>query len=100
MWKPRKAARPFTDPSESRFRRINMPLRKRFGLSVREVAGLLDELFVARNIPLAEAKIYKKFAANNISKKELTQWLGLQNESSTEIYLKEIENKIIARSLM
>jgi hypothetical protein len=100
MWKPRKAARPFTDPSERRFRRVNMPLRKRFGMTVREVARLLDEPFVDRVIPLAESQIYRKFAANNVSKKELTEWLGLKNESSTRVFLKDIENRIIAQALM
>jgi len=100
MFKPRKAARPYTDPSETRFRRVHMPLRKRFGMTVRDVAGLLDELFVDRAIPLAESRIYRKFAANNVSKIELTEWLGLKNESSTRVFLKDIENRIIAQALM
>src|SRR5262249_38399581 len=49
---------------------------------------------------LAEAKIYEQFAANNLTKKELTTWLGLKSESSTNVYFREIENKIIGRALM
>jgi hypothetical protein len=99
MFKPRKAARPYTDPFESRFRRVHMPLRKRFGMTVREVAELLSEIFVDKAIPVAEAQIYKKFAANNVTKKELTEWLGLKNESSTGVFLQDIENRIIGRAL-
>lgn len=95
MFKPRKAARRHTDPSETRFWQVHMPLRQRYGLTVREVADLLDNPQIAKCLSEFEAQIYKRLAYNNETKNDLARVLNLKHLSSLEVYLRGLEKQII-----
>src|SRR6266478_3507664 len=99
MFKPRKAARPFTDPSENRFRSVKMCARKRYGLTVRQVANLLDKTEIAKCLSAFQQDIYRRLANNNDTKPKLAERLGLKSTIALEVYLRSLEKDIIQRAL-
>jgi hypothetical protein len=98
MFKPRKAARPFSDPSETRFRQ-SKNTRKRFGLTVRQVADLLDKAEIATCLSEFERQTYRRLASNNETKIELARLLGFKSMIAVNAHLQRLEKEIIQRAL-
>jgi hypothetical protein len=72
--------------------------RGRNGLSLRQVAGMLEDERIATAIDPGDAKLYKDLAAGNISITELCKQLG-RDRIGLEIVLDEWERAIFFRYL-
>src|SRR5260370_32631661 len=99
MFKPRKASRPYTDPSCTRFSAKDSCLRRYYNLTVRQVAAYLEDPVIRKSLSESEARIYASWASGNFKKSDFTRLLGLKNETSLDIYITDLENQFIRRAI-
>jgi len=92
--------RRYASPPSGRFRvkAVRLPLRKRLGLTVRDVSGYLDQPDIRDVLSPDEVKIYKRWADGNFSRKDFAAWLGF-SEDVLDIYMDHLERLLLQRAL-
>jgi hypothetical protein len=79
-------------------RKIPTP-REQYNLSRRDIADLLDTPGVETALQPYELRQYKDLASGNISESDLATEIGMKDKVGIEVYVKDLETRIIRKAL-
>jgi len=73
--------------------------RKQYNLTRREIAELLDTAGVETALTPEELQRYRDLAAGNLSEKDLATQIGMRDAVGVEVYISDLETRVIRKAL-
>jgi hypothetical protein len=74
--------------------------REQYNLTRREIADLLDTAGVETALTPNEAQRYRDLAAGNLAEKELATQIGMRDAIGVDVYISDLETRVIRKALL